>query len=498
MIYNYISLCNIKLSFEFCLQNKEESEDDEYALSENWTFQQTNRRWSRVGEMDMQKPIDKLNSTLNTSRESSPEHTDTNDEQLGFSTLPIGVSFSQSQSDDQEMPVRLRRTGSERLKDGAKAFLRRVESIKSRRRKRQNRDGIVISGPQTLDLSQINPKMNDLKTVNIITMSTPPSPVPSSPYTTILTNNKLATALNNNELKVITNDYASIEKLSPNHLSPRHYATTLAPNTYINTQHSQSNRTSPLHFFSHNPGLTKDLKNSGDDSSSYCSDASQESSGGGGVSTIPKKRPSRTRRFLQKGSKVEDIGALSDSECHQMFTRQRSRVYHDSNQLTVNSNNNSIDNSIETKPSKFSRGGSLNLGKESQKFKESFKSRSFRSRSSARVKPDGEFDSKFKTRFVYDTISILSIQRKRNLHFFTIFYHCFYYRSSVVRWHSFQNGERPEWCKVTIKTPDFKHVDSGTLLASMSCGQLQVCNNKPFSSKWIDNGHTTQCFIFLT
>lgn len=47
------------------------------------------------------------------------------------------------------------------------------------------------------------------------------------------------------------------------------------------------------------------------------------------------------------------------------------------------------------------------------------------------------------------------------------------FRSSVVRWHSFQNGERPEWCKVTIKTPDFKQ-DAGTSLASMSCGQLQV------------------------
>lgn len=408
MIHNYIILC-VFLSIWF--QNKEESEDDEYALSENWTFQQTNRRWSRVGEMDMQKPIDKLNSTLNTSRESSPEHNDANDEQLGFSTLPLGVSYSQTQGDDQDTPVRLRRTGSERLKDGAKALLRRVESIKSRRRKRQNRDGIVITGPQSLDLSQISPKMNDLKCVNIITMSTPPSPVPSNPYTTILTNNKFAATLNNNDIKMITNDYSSSEKLSPNHLSPRHFTTSLAPTTYLNnTQNSQSNRTSPLHFFSHNnSGLTKDLKGSGDESSSYCSDASQESSGGGGggiVSTIPKKRPSRTRRFLQKGSKVEDIGALSDSECHQMFSRQRSRCFHDGNQLTV-SNNSSIENTIETKSSKFSRGGSLNLGKESQKFKESFKTRSFRSRSSARVKPDGEHDQKFRTRFVFLSMNFI-------------------------------------------------------------------------------------------
>lgn len=41
--------------------------------------------------------------------------------------------------------ISLARSGSEKLKDGAKALLRRVESIKSRRRKRQNREGIVIN-----------------------------------------------------------------------------------------------------------------------------------------------------------------------------------------------------------------------------------------------------------------------------------------------------------------------------------------------------------------
>lgn len=367
-------------------QNKEESEDDEYALSENWTFQQTNRRWSRVGEMEMEKPSEKISAALDTSRESSPDHNDLIDEQLGFATLPLGVSYSsQGQSDADQLPVRLRRTGSERLKDGAKALLRRVESIKSRRRKRQNRDGIIISGPQALDLGQLNQKTSDLKCVDIVTYSTPPSPLPSSPYTTILTNNKL---INNNELQVITTDYSlSSDKLSPNHLSPsRHY-----------TSHHRtlSNRTSPLHFFSNNPNLAKDFKAIGDDSSSYGSDISQESTGAGSKETtigIPKKRPSRAKRFLQKGSKVEDIGALSDSECQQMFTRNRRYLRETCNQLTVT---NSMEGEIK---SKFSRGGSLNLGKDSQKFKESFKSRSFRSRSSARLKPDGEFDNKIKTR----------------------------------------------------------------------------------------------------
>lgn len=369
---NVFLLCHMQ-------QNKEDSEDDEYALSENWTFQQKNRRWSRVGEMEIEKPTEKLSNNLDTSRESSPEHNDLSDEQLGFATLPLG--FSQSQS-DQDQPVRLRRTGSERLKDGAKALLRRVESIKSRRRKRQNRDGVVISGPQVLDLPHINQKVNDLKCVDIVTMSTPPSPIPTSPYSGIMPHSKLL-SINNNELKVIS-DF-SCDKLSPNRLSPRHYTS-----HHSFQHHTQSNRSSPLHFFAHNPSLNRDLK-SGDESSSYCSDASQESSGGGLSSTgIPKKRPSRAKRFLQKGSKVEDIGALSDSECHQMFTRNR-KYFRESSTLTANG---------EVKPSKMSRGGSLNLGKESQKYKEAFKSRSFRSRSSARVKPDGdkEFDHKIKTK----------------------------------------------------------------------------------------------------
>lgn len=320
--------------------------------------------------MEIEKPAEKLLSALDTSRESSPEHIEINYEQFGFSTLPS--SYSQSQ--DQELPVRLRRTGSERLKDGAKAILRRVESIKSRRRKRQNRDGVVISGPQVLDLTHINQKVNDMKCVDIVAMSTPPSPIPTSPYNSFIPGPKLL-SVNNNELKVPSN-YSS-GHLSPNHLSPRHFTT--SRHTYQN----HSNLNSPMHFM-HSTGLK-----SGDESSSYCSDASQESSGGGAVTaTIPKKRPSRARRFLQKGSKVEDIGALSDSECHQMYARNR-KMFQETSTLTAT-------NSIERKTTKISRGGSLNLGKESQKYKDAFKTRSFRSRSSARVKTDGDREFKVK------------------------------------------------------------------------------------------------------
>lgn len=338
----------------------------------------------------MEKPIEKLVKTLNTSRESSPEQTDINDDNLAFSTLPLGISITQAQGDNgNEVPVRLRRTGSERLKDGAKALLRRVESIKTRRRKRQNRDGIVINSPNALDLSQIGSK--DLKCI-ITTYSTPPSPMAAAATVA----NKFGIGPNN-ELKVhITTDYGtSTEKLNPHLLSPRHYST-----LPLNNYHSNNRATSPsTHFFPNNVGLTKDLKGSGDDSSPYCSDASQESSGTGGViiSTIPKKRPSRTRRFLQKGSsKIEDVGALSDSECQQMFARGR-KIFQGEAHLAP-SHVHTVETAEAKSPAKFARGGSLNLGKESQKFKESFKSRSFRSRSSARVKPDGEFDYKIRTR----------------------------------------------------------------------------------------------------
>jgi hypothetical protein len=63
---------------------------------------------------------------------------------LRYGSLPPGHPAG----DPDVLAVRFRRTGSERLRDSAKALLRRMESLKSRRRRRQNREGVVISGPQ--------------------------------------------------------------------------------------------------------------------------------------------------------------------------------------------------------------------------------------------------------------------------------------------------------------------------------------------------------------
>lgn len=63
---------------------------------------------------------------------------------LKNSTLP---PFAMQTLENDLTVSRFRRSGSERLRDGAKAFLRRVESLKSRRRKQKNREGVIISGP---------------------------------------------------------------------------------------------------------------------------------------------------------------------------------------------------------------------------------------------------------------------------------------------------------------------------------------------------------------
>ncbi|XP_055716216.1 rho GTPase-activating protein 7 isoform X3 [Phlebotomus papatasi] len=382
--------------------NNDDSDDDSCALSENWTFQPQSRRWSRVGEMELPAPPakgDKNKDKLNiSSRESSPESTDAFD----YVGLPHGGG-----SDQEMIQSKFRRTGSERLRDGAKAFLRRVESIKSKRRKRQNREGVIISGPQVLDFGQMNQKMSDLKCVDVF--SHPCSPVPTSP--TIMSPKHLF--VNNNELRLPFTD--------PNRLSPKHIVGK-KPHHY----RSLSNRTSPLHFM----GQTS--SKSGDDSSSYCSDTNSQDSG---TIRVGRKKPNRARRFFQRGSKVEDAGALSDSECHP----GKNKYFKDTS-------------GKEVKTSKLARGGSLNLGKESDKYRDAFQKRSLRSRSTIR-KHDRRTDSDSKDEDV--------ILRSN--------------RGPVVRWHSFQTADKPEMkLPRPLSAQPSKKKDSGVQFAALSCGQFQV------------------------
>ncbi|XP_006570924.2 rho GTPase-activating protein 7 isoform X2 [Apis mellifera] len=298
-------------------------EDTQCALSENWTFEKKTRRWSRVCDMT-QANVERLQAissgqTVQSEEDSledrleAEEAEDTMLDTLRYSSLPPGTL-------PDEIGPRFRRTGSERLRDGAKAFLRRVESLKSRRRKHQNRDGIVISGPQILDVISMQQKMKELNCVDV--SPTGPSPV-------------------------------SFNDLLPG--SPLHVPgspVTLPASPYHLPPSPLANAPSPF----------------GDDSSSYCSDGSQ---GGGPTPTPTRTKMNRARRFLHRGR--EDQGALSDSECQP--TNWRHRYFRDanSNHAKVLEYVAAHPQSPKDSPTKTpinSRGGSLNLGKESQRYRD--------------------------------------------------------------------------------------------------------------------------------
>lgn len=167
--------------------------------------------------------------------------------------------------DPEDQHSRFRRSGSERFRDGAKALLRHVESFKSKKKKRQNRDGLVISSP--IDVINMNEKMKELNcfdvspSANIDFIDFPSSPMrshPPSPLATMPSSPMTSTAPS----------FAGQVKLSP----------------------------TPF----------------GDDSSSYCSDASQSSAH---RSSSRVKFGTRAKKLLHKSIRAEDSGALSDSEC---------------------------------------------------------------------------------------------------------------------------------------------------------------------------------------
>lgn len=134
--------------------------EGECALSENWTFQRESRRWSRVDGIvnttTQQQPSNDLHGVGNVKRtaeqrQRSQDHLQVLQQQIGDGNVsqPLrSAAVSAEDATDATLASRFRRSGSERLRDGAKAILRRVESLKTRRRKQRNRDGVVIGSPQ--------------------------------------------------------------------------------------------------------------------------------------------------------------------------------------------------------------------------------------------------------------------------------------------------------------------------------------------------------------
>lgn len=289
--------------------------------------------------------------------------------------------------------VTLKRSGSERLRDGAKNILRRVESIKSRRKKKKNREGVVISGPVQLDIMQLHQRFNHLATRDMKdikgTRSNNTSPLPMSPVGNPPTPLFLFT-----DPKVCpeTETHAAI---FGQHLSP--YA-----------KGHPASRTSPLHFFS----------KQADDSSSYCSEVSQDSSSGNA-----EKKLSPVGRYFQKTKKSEEAGTLSDSEAFHSAARQKKKSFKTHKSSTLERGG----------------GGSLNLGRESSGYRDNLKTkRIFRSRSAVRHSTDT------------DKSQDVTLRAKNG--------------ASVQRWHSFRAQ--------TNTKRDFADGE-GVSLCKLSCGQME-------------------------
>lgn len=310
---------------------EDSDEDTQCALSENWTFEKKTRRWSRVVDITPsqqerlqaiaagQIPCEEEDSLED--RLEAEEADDTMIDNVNIRNNPPTVHAD-------ELSPRFRRSGSERIRDSAKqalAFLRRVESLKSRRRKRQNREGVVISGPQVVDVMTMQQKMKDLNCVDVSPTGLVPIPFDLIP----------ASSLN--------------RSVSP---------LTLPPSPF-NLPHSN---------------ITPSASPFGDDSSSYCSDGSQ---GGGPAAPTPTRtKLNKARRFLYRGR--DDQGALSDSECQPSSWRHKYLKDANSNNTKVvdfvniqqqQQQQSPILTPVKTTPIN-SRGGSLNLGKESQRYRD--------------------------------------------------------------------------------------------------------------------------------
>uniref|UniRef100_A0A182QLJ0 Rho-GAP domain-containing protein n=1 Tax=Anopheles farauti TaxID=69004 RepID=A0A182QLJ0_9DIPT len=438
---------------------RDDSDDDSCALSEAWTFQHNSRRWSRVDDaiglvsvinhkqqqqqqQQQQQSSQKEPHTKGTGSDLAGHGSTANGsrrhnnntllraedhEKLWIETggkITIGVP---SDTDSQEdfgtvgIGVHLRRTGSERLKDGAKAFLRRVESIKSRRRKKQNRDGLIILAPPPAHSSgllsphhrQVGDDGYGEAGFDLMSYSNPSSPRPSNEL--LAFDDALDAAGNRKNL--FANDSLGRRNmlLSPNVNAP---AKAWSP-LHVADGKRFADRASPGGTipFRHQVQLQQETR-SGDDSSSICS----EDSGSGGPGTdlnslsarsekTASRKYSRTKKVLRSKAITSTVtdeqtggGAVSDSECHTKQRRSKIKVELDyDRKLGMNVGVSSTTANVKEMagranargdggaggstldamevnplPSKLHRGGSLNLGKSSKRYRDAFSNRSVR------------------------------------------------------------------------------------------------------------------------
>ncbi|VVC30720.1 Hypothetical protein CINCED_3A013748 [Cinara cedri] len=173
---------NMKLDFVPKHAIDDSDSEGECALSENWMFQRESRRWSRVDDIVNTVPLQQPspNQQLQQQQNLQQQNQQQQQQVIGNALLRFGdgpQSDSTGTADASDAAIaagRFRRSGSERLRDGAKAILRRVESLKTRRRKQRNRDGVVIGSPQIIDVVSMQQRMKEL---NCVDVTPPDSPI---------------------------------------------------------------------------------------------------------------------------------------------------------------------------------------------------------------------------------------------------------------------------------------------------------------------------------
>ncbi|CAB3380779.1 Hypothetical predicted protein [Cloeon dipterum] len=170
------------------LTGADSDEEVECALSDNWMFLHQSRRWSRILPLNEQSSPLHRTAPLADDEAELPEcdtqviSADTDDlsDQTG-NQLPLQRQHSSSLPPDKfkttssEMETefvgsKLTRGGSEKLRDASKAFLRRVESVTSRKKAKvgcKSDEMPKIGAPQVLDVEGMQERMKLLNCVDL-------------------------------------------------------------------------------------------------------------------------------------------------------------------------------------------------------------------------------------------------------------------------------------------------------------------------------------------
>ncbi|CAH1635953.1 unnamed protein product [Spodoptera littoralis] len=448
---------NMKLEHHHHQKRSNDSDDEQCALSDKWQYERKSRRWSRVVEITPQaqrrlQVIAARALAEREAREARGEVEDDEDETLP--TIRVGlvdpegnytdvepdlltvpgqtmIQLPSDKEDEEETGTRFRRTGSERLRDGAKALLRRVESLKTRRRKRQNRTEVIVSSPHFLDVQQ--DKYADLSYIDM----TPTTPT-AFPFPDFHSSPVHAPAIR-------TQPPSPMTVMPPSPIAP------LEQSFVLNA---------PF----------------GDDSSSYASDGSMGSS-----NKSSKSKLGRAKRIFHRGIKNDDSSALSDSECqpaswrHNYYkdhnTHQNTEVYVEPPSPVELKPDPEVLREVQKSPGhthhrrQAIRTSSLNLGNDGKKFRDrSLKRDKSASRSSELDSSPNSAGSRSHDGDQDDDDDSLDIKSKKN---------------NIQRWYSFRtnalNGG-PKANNTLTPTPNQKDPDSylSRPMSSLSCGQLHI------------------------